>query len=195
MLDPVPNKPGLGKSEREAFALALRDIAESKSKGAFRLLFDYYAPRLKSFLMRLGADDMQAEEIVQEVMVTVWRKAEQYDPAQASPTTWIFRIARNRHIDAFRRQRHLDAQPDEPMLSPAESPEPEESYQLLEIEENVREALKTLPDEQVELVRASFYEGLSHSEIAERKQLPLGTVKSRIRLAFERLRSTLSREL
>ncbi|MBN03340.1 MAG: RNA polymerase subunit sigma [Ponticaulis sp.] len=173
----------------------MRDIAESKSKGAFRLLFDYYAPRLKSFLMRLGADDMQAEEIVQEVMVTVWRKAEQYDPAQASPTTWIFRIARNRHIDAFRRQRHLDAQPDEPMLSPAELPEPEESYQLLEIEENVREALKTLPDEQVELVRASFYEGLSHSEIAERKQLPLGTVKSRIRLAFERLRSTLSREL
>ena len=125
----------------------------------------------------------------------VWRKAEQYDPAQASPTTWIFRIARNRHIDAFRRQRHLDAQPDEPMLSPAELPEPEESYQLLEIEENVREALKTLPAEQVELVRASFYEGLSHSEIAERKQLPLGTVKSRIRLAFERLRSTLSREL
>ena len=195
MLDPVPDKPGLGTSEREAFARALGDIAEKKSRDAFRLLFDYYAPRLKSFLIRLGADDMQAEEVVQEVMVTVWRKAGQYDPKQASPTTWIFRIARNRHIDAFRRMKHLDAQADEPLLSPAELPEPEDSFERLQMEENVREALKGLPEEQMTLVRASFYEGLSHSEIAERTQLPLGTVKSRIRLAFERLRSRLSKEI
>lgn len=195
MLDPAPSRPGLDQEDRARFAKALQAIAEKQCRDSFTLIFDFYAPRLKTFLKRLGADEMQSEELAQEVMITVWRKAGQFDPSKASPSTWIFRIARNRRIDAFRREKVLDVEPDEPALSPADLPLPDETMELSQIEEHVRSAMKDLPDEQVRLLRASFYEGLTHSEIAERTKLPLGTVKSRIRLAFGRLRSRLSKEL
>ncbi|MAP94923.1 MAG: RNA polymerase subunit sigma [Ponticaulis sp.] len=178
-------------SERETFSDALEAIAERRCKKSFTLLFEYYAPRIKSYLLRLGCESLQAEELAQEVMITVWRKAEQFDRKQASPATWLFRIARNRRIDAFRRTKTLDAQADEPVLSPAELPQPEEQMQLIQTEVAVQDALKTLPEDQLVLLKAAFFEGKTHSEISTEYKLPLGTVKSRIRLAFERLRTTL----
>ncbi|MEM7766208.1 MAG: sigma-70 family RNA polymerase sigma factor [Pseudomonadota bacterium] len=166
-------------------------IAARQCRNSFAELFAYYAPRLKSYMMRLGSDSSQAEELSQEVMVTVWRKAVQYDPDKASVSTWIFRIARNRRIDAHRRLSRPDLEPDEPMLRPEEPEQPDDIVNRAQVEGVVRTALETLPAEQLVLLQAAFYDGLSHSEIADRFDLPLGTVKSRIRLAFNKLRGQL----
>lgn len=185
---------GLSAAERERFCDLLVAIAQRQDRAAFSELFAYYAPRVKSYLMRLGADPAQAEEIAQDVMVTVWRKAGLFDRKQASVSTWIFRVARNRRIDVFRRSKKPALDPDEPLILPQGVEAPEARVDALQAEARVREAMKDLPPEQLELLRLAFYDGLSHSEIAARLGLPLGTVKSRIRLAFVRLKTRLSDE-
>ncbi|WP_300377885.1 sigma-70 family RNA polymerase sigma factor [Henriciella sp.] len=167
----------------------MRKVAGEQCRASFGKLFEFYAPRLKSYLKRMGAEDARAEEIVQDVMLTVWRKADQFDEARASVSTWIFRIARNRQIDLFRQAVRPELSAEEPMLQPVAETPPDESLSRTQIDANVREQLDTLPAEQLDLLRAAFYEGLSHSEIARTRDLPLGTVKSRIRLAFDRLRT------
>ena len=154
-------------------------------------MFAYYAPRLKSYLMRLGSDGAHAEEIAQDVMVTVWRKASLFDRNQASVSTWIFRIARNRRIDVFRRTKKPDLDPEDTMLLPSGFDAPDAGVDAMDTEARVRNAMKDLPEEQVQLLKLSFYEGLSHSEIAEKLKVPLGTVKSRIRLAFSKMKARL----
>jgi RNA polymerase sigma-70 factor (ECF subfamily) len=131
---------------------------------------------------------------MQEVMLNVWRKAGQYDRRQASVSTWIFRIARNRRIDTLRRNNKPELDAEDPMLRPAEAEQPDITVNRAQLEIKVREVIDTLPEEQLVLLRAAFYEGLSHSEIAKTFGLPLGTVKSRIRLAFMRLRGSLERD-
>jgi len=163
----------------------------TKDRAAFARLFAHFAPRIKSYLKRLATDDAAAEDMTQEVMLTIWRKAEQFDPRQASASTWIFRIARNRRIDAARRAAKPALDPEEPLLQPIAETAPDDAAQAGEREARVREALKSLPDEQVALLRLAFFDGLSHTEIAEREGLPLGTVKSRLRLAFDKLRGGL----
>lgn len=181
----------LGDDDRAHFADLLLAVGARQDRSAFAELFAYYAPRVKSYLMRLGSDGAQAEEIAQDVMVNVWRKAAQFDRAQASVSTWIFRIARNRRIDVFRRARRPEPDPEEPMILPAGVEAPEARVESLETEARVRAALAVLPEEQVSLLKLAFYEGLSHREIAERTGVPLGTVKSRIRLAFAKMKARL----
>lgn len=142
-------------------------------------------------MLRLGVGDGEAEELAQETLVAVWQKAHLYDPRQAAVSTWIFRIARNRRIDAQRRQRRPELTADDPVLMPPEIQAPDDLLAREQVDEVVREHLAGLPQDQLVLVRAAFYEGLSHSEIAAAFDLPLGTVKSRIRLAFNRLRAGL----
>jgi RNA polymerase sigma-70 factor (ECF subfamily) len=184
----------LGDLERAHYADLLVLVATRQDRAAFAELFAYYAPRVKSYLMRLGADNAQAEEIAQDVMVTVWRKAALFDRAQASVSTWIFRIARNRRIDVFRRTRKPDLDPEEPMILPAGVEAPDAQIEAMETETRVRAAMKDLPEEQLLLLRMAFYEGLSHREIAEKLDVPLGTVKSRIRLAFGKMKSRLDND-
>ncbi len=180
-------------SNPAVFAAWVADVAERRDRGAFTRLFDHFAPRLKAYLIRLGTDAALAEEIVQDVMSTLWRKAQLFDPAKSSLSTWLYRIARNRRIDLARREKgELD--PDEPMLQPAQAPDLDRLMDVQQREEVVRAALTTLPPEQLTLVRLAFFEGLSHSQISETTGLPLGTVKSRIRLAFTRLRRMLEAE-
>lgn len=188
-----PKPPGetLGDADRSHFADLLFLVATRQDRPAFAELFAYYAPRVKSYLLRLGADNAQAEEIAQDVMVTVWRKAALFDRAQASVSTWIFRIARNRRIDVFRRARKPDLDPEEPMILPSGVDAPDSRIEALETETRVRAAMKGLPEEQLLLLRLAFYEGLSHREIADKLDVPLGTVKSRIRLAFGKMKSRL----
>lgn len=166
-------------------------IAADQSREAFAELFAFFAPRLKAYMLRLGAAEAEAEELTQDVMMTVWRKAGMYDRRQASVSTWIFRVARNRRIDVQRRTSKPPLEPDEPMLRPAEVEQPDSAVSRMQMEEQVRAQLSTLPDEQLALLQAAFYDGLSHSEIARSHGLPLGTVKSRIRLALARLRGGL----
>ena len=163
-------------------------IAESQDKVAFRQLFDYFAPRLKSYLLRLGADLATAEDVAQEAMVIVWRKAESFDRRQAAASTWIFTIARNKRIDRLRRERRPEIDPEDPGLVPAEQPAPDQSLQNTQVRQRITFAMQSLPDEQAERVRRAFFNEESHSIIAEESGLPLGTVKSRIRLALARLR-------
>jgi RNA polymerase sigma-70 factor, ECF subfamily len=163
-------------------------IAESQDKMAFRQLFEHFAPRLKSYLLRLGADPATAEDVAQEAMVMVWRKAASFDRRQAGASTWIFTIARNKRIDRLRRERRPELDPEDPGLVPAAEPAPDRSLQDTQARQHIASAMRALPDEQAELVRRAFFDDESHSRIAEESGLPLGTVKSRIRLALTRLR-------
>lgn len=177
--------------ESDHFAELVERIALRGDRAAFATLFGHYAPRVKGYLARLGLESGRAEELTQEVMVAVWRKAGGFDRRKASVSTWIFRIARNRRIDLFRREKTAALDPADPGLGPEALPPPDANLEASQREVQVAAALADLPPEQREMVRAAFYEDLSHSEIAERFGLALGTVKSRLRLAFDKLRTRL----
>jgi RNA polymerase sigma-70 factor (ECF subfamily) len=168
-------------------AKAIRLVAGCRDRESFRALFLYFAPRVKGYLMRRGTPAPQADELAQETMLTVWRKAERFDPTRASASTWIFTIARNLRIDQVRRGVKL---PDD--YYPGEEPVTgEEDYSVQERGEKVSAALKSLPGDQALVVRLSFFEEIPHPAIAAQLGIPLGTVKSRLRLAMSRLRKGL----
>ena len=193
----APETPASGaKSASTADAAFYASLLERVARGdraAFAALFGHYAPRVKGYLLRLGVDAAQAEELSQEVMIAVWRKADSFDPLQAGVTTWIFRIARNRRIDAFRREHRSALDPEDPTFQPEPEAAPDAAMETATREAEVRAALAELSDDQRLLVREAFYEDLSHSQIASKTGLPLGTVKSRLRLAFNRLKQSLTR--
>lgn len=172
----------------------IEQIAEGSTE-AFHELFEYYAPRIKAYLIRLGAEAGTADELAQEAMLNVWRKAVQFDRKKASAGTWIFTIARNLRIDAIRREKRPELDPEDPALVPDNDPAPDAEVQRGEEAVLVREAISKLSADQAEVVRLSFFEDLSHSAIAERLDIPLGTVKSRLRLACGRIRGLLDTTL
>ena len=169
----------------------IRKIAADKDREAFRVLYSWYAPRVKSYLMRFKLNAEQAEDLAQEIMVTLWRKAVQYDPAKAAPSTWIFRIARNRFIDQTRKQKYPEVDADDHLQHLAAPETADQPVIDQQIAGNVKAALNTLNADQRQVIELSFFEEMSHSQIAEHLSLPLGTVKSRIRLAFKALRPEL----
>ena len=172
-------------------AALIESIARERDKVAFANVFSYFGPRLKGFLMRLGSPEGQAEEIVQDVMLTVWRKAHLYNPQRATPATWLFTIARNRRIDVLRRHVFTEVDLQDPALVADDPIQPDAEIEALQRDDHVRVAMQQLPAEQAELVYMAFFNDWSHSQIAEKLSLPLGTVKSRLRLAFGRLREAL----
>jgi len=176
----------------EDFASLIEAVATRQDRAAFTRVFAYYGPRVKAYLLRLGLDSAEAEETAQEVMVAVWRKAPSFDRAQASAATWIFRIARNRRIDLFRRDQRAQLDANDPAFQPAAEATPDQAAEAAEREDQVRRAMAELPPDQRDLVRRAFYEDQSHSEIAAETGVPLGTVKSRLRLAFAKLKLKLA---
>lgn len=167
----------------------------AQDRAAFAALFERFAGRVKGFLMRWGMADDQAEEAAQEVMVSVWRRAGSYNPEKAAVSTWIFAIARNRRIDMIRRNTRREPDPDDPLFQSDPEPDSAVTYSAQERQETVRAAIAALPAPQRDLLFLAFYEGCSHGECAERLGVPLGTVKSRIRLAFAKLRSILGDDI
>lgn len=167
-------------------------IARDRDRAAFGLLFGRMAPRLKAYLMRSGVGAAQADELVQEVMLMVWRRADTFDPARAVASTWIFTIARNKRIDAIRHDRRPEFDPEDPALVPAQAPAADRSIETAEDSARLRDAIGKLPAEQAELLRLAYFEDQPHTMIAQQWGLPLGTVKSRLRLALERLRRDLA---
>jgi RNA polymerase sigma-70 factor (ECF subfamily) len=163
-------------------------IARHEDRAAFGALFSHFAPRVKAYLARLGTDRASAEDLMQDVMLTVWRRAVTYDRSQASVATWIFTIARNKRIDSLRRDHRADLDLDDPALRPEAEPQPDRAVDAEQWSALVKSAVAAMPRDQAEIVRLAYYEDLSHSEIALRLGLPLGTVKSRMRLALGRLR-------
>jgi RNA polymerase sigma factor (sigma-70 family) len=168
-------------------------VGKSRDKEAFATLFGHFAPRVKSYMRRLGTDDAQAEELMQEAMIMVWRRAHTYDPERSAASTWIFTIARNKRIDGLRRGSWLDIDPNDPTVI-SEPDQPDDIVSGFEIARQMKEAVAMLPDDQAEAIRLAYYEGLSQSEIAAKLGTPLGTVKSRLRLALQRLRIKISDE-
>ncbi|QBF33718.1 RNA polymerase subunit sigma [Thalassococcus sp. S3] len=173
-------------SARAEWVAHMTRIRDDQDQQAFAELFQHFAPRVKAFLMKSGADATLAEECAQEVMATLWHKAHMFDPARASVATWIFTIARNRKIDVLRKQRRPE--PEELTWGPEAEPDQEDTLVLQQESELLRQALKGLPAAQRELIERAYFGDLSHSQIAAETGLPLGTIKSRIRLALERLR-------
>lgn len=169
----------------------LLQVAACADREAFNSLFAFFAPRIKGYLMRIGSPADLAEDLAQEAMLKVWRKARLFDPAKASAATWIFTIARNLRIDAARRAAKPALDAEDPAFTPEEEPRADVMMERQSRDEKIRAAMQALPPAQYEVVRLHFIEDAPHSEIAERLNLPLGTVKSRLRLAFEKIRKEL----
>ncbi len=169
----------------------LARVAADGDREAFTILFLHFAPRIKSYLMKIGAATDLADDLAQEAMLKVWRKAKLFDASKASAATWIFTIARNLRIDAARRAAKPPLDRNEPGIVPAGEPAPDARIERAARDVRIRAAFGALPPAQHEVVQLHFVDDLAHSEIAERLALPLGTVKSRLRLAFEKIRKDL----
>ncbi|MET0379856.1 MAG: sigma-70 family RNA polymerase sigma factor [Spongiibacteraceae bacterium] len=185
-------------ADEDSWGPLLLQVA-AQDRQAFARLFHHFAPQLKAFGLSTVIPDRSgqfADELVQEVMITIWRKAGSFDPAKAGAATWIFAIARNKRIDLLRKLNRHRGLVDIDDIWPLEdeSPGPLQTLQQHVTEERVRESLVSLPLAQREALQMAFIEGKSHSEIAAELALPLGTVKSRIRLAMQRLQLMIDRQ-
>lgn len=160
---------------------------------AYERLFRHFAPRVKAYMAKTGGNSQLAEELMQETMIAVWNKAERFDPSKGAASTWIFAIARNLRIDAFRREKRPEFDPGDPAFVPDDAAPADVELDAREVSEQLHHAIAALPAEQASLLKLSFFEDQSHSAIAARLNLPLGTVKSRMRLAFDKLRASLAR--
>lgn len=173
------------------FRSLITRVAQNRDRQAFAQLFDHFAPRLKSFMMRKNTSAELAEDLVQEAMIAVWTKAALYEPSKGSVTTWVFTIARNLRIDRIRRDVHMPTTELGDYDEPSEAPEGEELLGRKQEDGLVARALQSIPDEQRQILILSFVEELPQSEIATKLAIPLGTVKSRMRLAYGHLRRIL----
>lgn len=178
-----------GEEQQKWVELVVR-VRDDGDVQAFARLFDHFAPRVKAFLMKSGADAAMAEECAQDVMATLWQKAHLFDPTRASVATWVFTIARNRRVDMLRKQRRPE--PEDLAWGPEHEPDQEDVLSLQQESARLGEAIAALPQKQRELIERAYFGDLTHSEIAEQTGLPLGTIKSRIRLALEKLRHAMS---
>lgn len=178
--------PDNSSPENDRFVELVTRVRQNGDREAFAAVFRHFAPRVKAFLMKSGANEGLAEECTQEVMATLWTKAHMFDPTRASVSTWVFTIARNRKIDALRRIKRPE--PEELPWGPEPEPDQVDVMTLRQESEKLAEAIASLPDKQRDLIQRAYFGDLSHAEIAEQTGLPLGTIKSRIRLALERLR-------
>jgi RNA polymerase sigma-70 factor, ECF subfamily len=186
------------RDEADRWEARLEAIAARGDRQAFAELFAHFAPRVKSYLQRTGASETQAEEVAQETMLSVWRKAALFNAASAGAATWIFTIARNSRIDAIRRERRGGATrvwevEAEFEIDPA--PGPDARLAAGQSDARVRAALTQLSGDQLRVVKMSFFEEIAHADIARTLEIPLGTVKSRLRLALKRLRGLLDQDL
>jgi RNA polymerase sigma factor (sigma-70 family) len=167
-------------------------VGAKRDGKAFSILFDHLRPRVHAQLMRLGLAPPAAEDLTQDVMETIWRKAHLYDPRRSAAATWVFQLARNRRIDLRRRSRECCCALENFLAIPDPTAGSDDCVDASQLQQRVRMALRALPHEQFALVQLAFFDGLSHSAIARRLDLPLGTVKSRLRLACTRLQRVLT---
>ena len=181
-------------SDARLYDTHLRSIADNKDRAAFIEVFEFFAPRVKSFLMRGGLNADIADELAQDTMLNVWEKSAGFDASKASASTWIYTIARNKKIDYMRKNFKPTPDKNDPMIKSEPLTAPDEAVEDTDRANVIEEAMETIPEEQRVLVEKSFFEDKTHQEISDETGIPLGTVKSRIRLAMERLRHKISGE-
>lgn len=181
----------LAAKNREEHVALMHAVVKHRSREAFADLFDHFAPKLKAYYRKGGIEAMLAEDLAQETMLAVWRHAEKYSPKAGSPSTWIFTIGRNLLIDHVRRQKARQGDLNDPSIQPAPVEIADDLVDAQQRYRSLKAGLKKLPDEQATILKMAFFDHKAHSEIAAETGLPLGTVKSRIRLAMQRLRDDL----
>jgi RNA polymerase sigma-70 factor (ECF subfamily) len=182
---------GAADSGQHDFEKLMFAISAEKDIHAYEIIFRHFAPRVRSYMSKLAADSQLAEELMQETMIAVWNKADRYDRSKGSLSTWIFTIARNLRIDAVRKEKRPEFDPDDPVFVPDAEPSADNVLVAQQTAEHLKAALAGLPREQAKLLEMSFFEDATHSVIAQKLNIPLGTVKSRMRLAFAKLRLVL----
>ncbi len=182
---------GSDKTQNISHETLITKVARHNDKQAFRILFFHYAPRIKSYLLNFKVDDQRAEDLAQDVMMVLWQKADKFDAEKAKLSTWLFRIARNKFIDHTRRQKYPEVNADNHLSEMVAEERTDLNLEQSQISERVILAMKKLNDDQRKVIELSFFKELSHSQIADETSLPLGTVKSRIRTAFQLLRKEL----
>ncbi|MEO8318259.1 MAG: sigma-70 family RNA polymerase sigma factor [Bradyrhizobium sp.] len=191
----MPNEiPDGAASDAARWAALIEAVAMHGDREAFAVLFEHFAPRIKTFMQRSGADERSADELAQETLLAIWSKAKLFDPKSAGATAWIFTIARNLRIDGLRRRKRTPTQDTSEVdleFQVDDGPQPDAGLAASEVESRVRNALSVLPEDQLRVIELSFFEEKAHAEIAEKLRIPLGTVKSRLRLAMNRLRGLL----
>ncbi len=175
----------------EEMTQCLKRVGRTQDMAAYEQLFRHFGPRIRGYMLKRASDPALAEELMQETMMMVWRKARLFDPERGNASAWIFTVARNVRVDSLRKARRPEFDPQDPALVPDAPEAPDARFEQDQDAARMRAAIAGLPEEQAELLRMSFFEDVSHSMIAERLDLPLGTVKSRIRAAFSRLRAAL----
>lgn len=185
-----PFDPPPGELVESHKALMARIVA-TRDKEAFRLLFLHYGPRLKSFMIKSGADTNSADDLVQDIMMAVWRKVDLYVPERGTVSAWIFAIARNARVDRLRRQSSRPYEDIDDIEVVSDDRDAEELTQSNQIGEHVGKAMASLPDEQKRIIELAYLHDMPHSEIASHLGLPIGTVKSRMRLAYGKLKTEL----
>ncbi len=178
-------------SQAEHFAGLLNEVAETRSRQAFAELFEHFGPRLKAFMMRKGANAELAEDLVQDAMIAVWNKAGMFSPGKGSVTTWIYTIARNLRIDRLRREGSRYFTDIDEYEEASDDPASDEVVISREQDALVTGALDVLPADQREVIVMAFMDDMTQTEIAEKLDVPLGTVKSRMRLAYRKMGAVL----
>ncbi|MEM7440584.1 MAG: sigma-70 family RNA polymerase sigma factor [Pseudomonadota bacterium] len=172
------------------WATCIHRVRDHEDEASFSLLFNHFAPRIKGFLIKAGASPQMAEECAQDVMVTLWHKAHLFDATRASAATWIFTIARNKRIDALRKA--LRSEPDDLPWGPEAEPAQADALGLKEETARLVQAIATLPCQQRAVIERAYFGDKTQSELAAELGLPLGTIKSRMRLAMDRLRKAMT---
>ena len=184
--------PGLNQRmiepDKQADVSDIALVAKHGDRDAFKRIFEHFSPRVSAYLVRLGANRDLAEDLVQDVFMLVWRRAYQFDARKAALSTWIYTIARNRWIDVLRREKRPELDADDPTMALPSAPRGDDTMEVIEASEQVRLAIAELPAEQAEMLKVFYFEDKSHTAIAEELGVPLGTVKSRLRLALNKLK-------
>ncbi|MFB9354320.1 sigma-70 family RNA polymerase sigma factor [Sneathiella chinensis] len=185
----ISGKTETPQEKQGGLSADLCELGATGSRDAFARIFAEMAPRLRAFMLKNGLGASAAEEVLQETLLRVWRKAHLFDPEKSSASTWIHTIARNVKIDRLRKEARPEPDPEDPSFIPAAPETGEENMARKQDSALIRKAMSVLPPEQLRIITMSFYEEKSHGEIAEELGVPLGTVKSRIRLAFGKIRA------
>jgi RNA polymerase sigma-70 factor (ECF subfamily) len=182
---------GLPGLDHDAINALMARVAVLRDIDAFEILYRHFTPKVRSYMQKVTKDVAAADELTQEALTIVWRKADQFDPDRGRASTWIFTIARNLRIDALRRGPRPDFDEEDPMLAPERIEPADIGYQRAQEAEQVRNAINGLNAEQMQVLKMSYFEDMTHVAIATALNIPLGTVKSRIRMACEKLRASL----
>ena len=171
--------------DADYWSCQMEAVSRRRDRDSFLRIYDHYAPRVRLYLKGIGSPEAVAEELAQEALLRLWQRAALYDPTRSNLSTWLFRIARNLHIDRVRHEpcwMEMENDPEWSDIDGGFSSAENHAEQA-----DLQNRIELLPTIQARLIRMSYFEARSHQEIAHQLGMPLGTVKSSLRRAFMRL--------